>query len=1374
MWLYKTLTKIKLMRSTDIIQGNTYNFDIVKESSGKKYYKVRTDDNMEFSIRKFKFQINQPLPDYIRCYVKSTYPITLRQDMASIISRFYTEGKEYNFTIKSVKFDYDQYFELEDSNGLCFKLYNAPSTLSQGNNVKCRILHINGVNISLKYVGKLSVALSLDFYDLPSWLNILGINPHYYNTFLNILKRIPQFHHSLSLHDIGDPSWILEILKSSTTMITDWLISCKDNLKSLSKISKLIQLEKEIALYILEGSDYLRNCNQDQRTLLQIRLSNHIELFEQHLEAAAKILNQNDESFIDNVFLHLKDAGYLYNPARQFKILMTILKLRPELINTRMGELFEALHNWDISNWKNEPFRTALVEQLQIFITENSTKINQLPANDTSDGNKIIVRIIIAIAVQRLLAIEADNIESNLNRSMLYRYISYLVPDNINILLNKSIEALLGLEIPNEFGWAETDCPTLLFLKSSHPSPNLEERKVVSKIYYSSKAELHLKSGSIQIIANKADEESTVIPNELFDWLSTKISLTEPIPSKNLRKSKDLKVFKQLWEDISWSIFGENQSDTREYTPKEKTEPYDGEEVKVIIDNVIFLNSGPERQRLQFHCTICDDIYKGDGWMICDTQNMIGWLSAKDRPGNYDGSLNFAHNRDGQPLMFTATVSKKNDVLSFSMKNQIDNFLLETATPDKDLIGIITHFDRINNVWLCLTELGSTFKIERDSSNDHLSEGKLVRVRYVEQDHSNTLTQFFIGELSPCQEDIPPVIRKSLCLYNLMQSFGEDPNSIESDAYEVREMEEVMTRDELLELISIYQRRAYTETEYLKAFNLLGFASILCKLAEEPTLLEELTMHMELLLLLHDFGKNQKISYSDLEKINPKICTVPMLERLFSRLKIVADLDTNKNSTWLWEVSKNPRNETEGKLASMVLAYNMLPQELEKTRHDIIKNITTLLNVNSLNRTSKYYGDESQTVEFKSSMIYSSRSGVHPDTNVQMHEILHIICGFMNARGGTLYIGVNDQGYECGLQDDLQYRLRRGQKATLDAMVVELQNNLDRKIPAHAKDHCEISIDPEAKKGVIQVNIRPTEYPVELDGIIYVRASSTTKPRLNEERTEFIKNRSHNYRILMNIVEQSIDSDNQDIESDNGNLSTDNSDEDIISTLEQPSTNNIDAKEIPDRTAKPLLSKCRQNILHYYEDNFVTPSYYLYFSDNCSFSRSEDDLYYDGDPRCSAAIVVKHQECDGVLIICYKDNHTSIIPMKTISELTTNEKQYLRADSSIHSINIGQQNDYLLSIIKQYHGHREIFYRIDKISEIPMSSNFSNTGELLCENDHEIILQEIISTDKINFFDPDAINREKRFYGLSIPNLNGTLSDEERIELLLKPLIPSD
>ena len=113
----------------------------------------------------------------------------------------------------------------------------------------------------------------------------------------------------------------------------------------------------------------------------------------------------------------------------------------------------------------------------------------------------------------------------------------------------------------------------------------------------------------------------------------------------------------------------------------------------------------------------------------------------------------------------------------------------------------------------------------------------------------------------------------------------------------------------------------------------------------------------------------------------------------------------------------------------------------------------------------------------------------------------------MNARGGTLYIGVNDSGYENGLEDDLAYRKAHNHKATIDGMIVDLQNQLDRTMPSHAKDHWEIESDPEAKKGVIIVKVLPVGTPVELDGIIYVRSSSTTKPRLDEEREEFIKNR---------------------------------------------------------------------------------------------------------------------------------------------------------------------------------------------------------------------------------------------------------------------------
>ncbi len=72
-----------------------------------------------------------------------------------------------------------------------------------------------------------------------------------------------------------------------------------------------------------------------------------------------------------------------------------------------------------------------------------------------------------------------------------------------------------------------------------------------------------------------------------------------------------------------------------------------------------------------------------------------------------------------------------------------------------------------------------------------------------------------------------------------------------------------------------------------------------------------------------------------------------MLERLHTRLKIVSDIDSNDNANWLWSISQNPRNETEGTLASLVLSYNMLPKHMERSRKEILNQISTLLNVNS-------------------------------------------------------------------------------------------------------------------------------------------------------------------------------------------------------------------------------------------------------------------------------------------------------------------------------------------------------------------------------------------------------------------------------------------
>ena len=1353
------------MLSTELKQGGSYSFKLIKEQSQNKFYRVKTDDGEEFKILKFKFQQNQPLPDELQCYVKSLYPLTLSQDISVHVANFYNEGEEYSFTVKDLLREDSSQYELKDEHGLCFKLANSPVPLSKGTRVRCRVLKIKDAYVNLKYVGSLGSKFSLEFHTIGQWLHLLNIKNHHADYYKKLLESIPELQPALLKYENRVPGWTLDLLQICTQHIPEWLVACRDDLKMLRKICDRLELGHTLALYMVQESDFLRACSNEHRHMLQGHISDYVELFENYRQAAKMILDNTHEEYIDRMFHRLKNSGYLYMPSVQIRIMMTILKLRPELINSRMGELFEALHNWDISNWEAEPFRAALVEQLQLFIEENAGKINNLPANDSSQDSKVIVRMILSIAIQRILANDSDNIDLNLNRASLYRYISYLYPSEVNNLLDKGVCSLLGIEWPNEYTWNDTENPTILFVKSSFPLPADDERSMISKSYITSKAELHLSSNKLHIIGKGADPDMTVIPNFMFDWLNPVISTVEPISFPHTKKSKDLKSLNDTWSEIAWSLFGGNDTSVEHI---EKRFPDEGDETTVIIDDVRIVDSGHEKQRLQFHCTIHDDSLFGEGWMPCDSLRMIGWLSYTDIPGNYDGSLRFSTDSEGEPLLFPATVHVKEDgSLEFNMKRQIEEHLLETCYPGKESVAIVTYLDRMNNAWLCLSESGATYKVACDDSTSHLSAGMLVRVKYIEQDRSTVTPQFFIGELSNDQDNLPPLIKKSECLFNLMQGLGvKDDQEL---PYQVMESGQIMSKEELLELIYILQRRAFSETEYIKAYNFLGLASLLCRLADNKNLEGEIAVHMKLLEFLQEFSRNRRLDYNVVDAFESRVKNYPMLERLYTRIKIVSDIDSNHNSPGLWNLRQNPRNETEGKLASLVLSYNMLPKELEESRKQILNEISTLLNINNAISTSKYYGDESQTIEFKSSLIFSSRSGSRPDPKGQLHEITHVICGFMNARGGKLYIGVNDSGYENGLDDDLTYRRNRGEKANIDALIVELQNHLDRSLPSHSKDHWEIFKDPESKKGVIVVDVKPVRQPVELDGIIYVRASSTTKPRLGVEREEFIKSREHNYNILMALwgitnITTPTDANLEPVDLDPEIFKSTSEDSKIKEFIE----NNEEVTE--SNTLQTGLN--RNNVLHDYEENFITPAFYLYFNPDDTFYISKEDLYIDplNTPEaCSLALNIKENEKDSNLIYTFKDGSVGKIKMQEVTSIIPKQEIKIETNEKLYSINIGDNNDYLLTVLKG--SNRSLFYRLDKVDNLEESSLNNVNSQQLCSLKHKILRQEIIKPDRMNFFDKDAVNRDQNFYGISVPVGDGTLSEEERIHELLKPVL---
>lgn len=69
---------------------------------------------------------------------------------------------------------------------------------------------------------------------------------------------------------------------------------------------------------------------------------------------------------------------------------------------------------------------------------------------------------------------------------------------------------------------------------------------------------------------------------------------------------------------------------------------------------------------------------------------------------------------------------------------------------------------------------------------------------------------------------------------------------------------------------------------------------------------------------------------------------------------------------------------------------------------------------------------ESQTLEFKSSARWNIRTG-SPDKKIE-HAIIKTVCGFLNAEGGTLLIGVDDDGHVVGLENDWRSLAGKGNR----------------------------------------------------------------------------------------------------------------------------------------------------------------------------------------------------------------------------------------------------------------------------------------------------------------------------------------------------------
>lgn len=116
---------------------------------------------------------------------------------------------------------------------------------------------------------------------------------------------------------------------------------------------------------------------------------------------------------------------------------------------------------------------------------------------------------------------------------------------------------------------------------------------------------------------------------------------------------------------------------------------------------------------------------------------------------------------------------------------------------------------------------------------------------------------------------------------------------------------------------------------------------------------------------------------------------------------------------------------------------------------------------------------ESQTVEFKSTARWNTRTG-QQDKKVE-HAVLKTVCGFLNAEGGTLLIGVDDDGEILGLHEDTR---TLGRKGTRDGYELFLRQHLDNNLSVQTAGIVKIRFEVHGAADVCVVSVAASGKPV--------------------------------------------------------------------------------------------------------------------------------------------------------------------------------------------------------------------------------------------------------------------------------------------------------
>lgn len=984
-----------------------------------------------------------------------------------------------------------------------------------------------------------------------------------------------------------------------------WITSLQLD-EELSLVYERLRDFRNNLLNDLSSPSLLPNCPIDEREVLERRMSFFISVIDSFLQGITDVQNHQVTDEVRNFLQILRDTSYIYQPLNKFVRMICYLMTDFNTMEQLFPEIVNTLRRIDIRLSKRNPFRflwIGLIEQYVRRIFEHPEKLTD---------RQTLEEMIQALALQ--LNLSAGNggglIDNVLNRSTLFRLSSKMDVDPSRLLE----EALYNLVRNEQLSYMDypvvsDDAIRTASYISFQATHQLSDGLPTAR-FESGNALLQIKDNQITIMTSDASGKSnSFLPiNSLGLWHNMTVKLSEK-PDASLRtRSNSIGYYKRLWRFIYQSLFDEHPK----VVTRQKLMP--DYEVGIIVKRQI-------PGTLTFECEVVDEGYEG----------YTGTLDAlNDIVSYHPGFINVDTFRtDGKPMVLPAitTIDEEGHYV-FKMKPLICEFMDQYR---------IDHYNYNSRVYCrlntALTTVGRVPAISKeglsvsvgvDNKEDLalLKSGKIVECYNPQQGPNNYMNVTYLSDTDGMRFTVEQAF------HNLMDLYRDD------ELYTVKEedtdTDETIDRDHVFELMYIIEAYAGTEENYIKAYNYINICKVLARMLNSG---KEKFYDKQLMLieLLSDFDANNKFTSDNLQLLNKEAETFvnvsDVLYERFRELQVVSWLETTEHNEELFRLSADRGNENLRQLASLVMSYNFIkPEGLMKEASEILNKIRGLLNLKREGTDKKYYGREDNNTEFKTSVVYPEFN-MHPDIQLQTKKILSEICAFLNRDGGTLYLGVNNQGYERGLEEDLKFIMFKNSKDRYEDYII---NQVVMHLSKEAGHYVQTSWDKDkkVKTEVLEIHVSPCPNPVSLDGVYYERLCKTCQRVSDDYLPTFLENR-RKWAAEHNLA------------------TADEARQELVHNLQASADDKAANRTIVSKEEKIETSAFRNNVLHNWEDGYEEGIAYLCFIGDDSYEMLDRDSEVDD---CRLELIIHDNERDGWLIMQYANGATAKVPVEELLE----------------------------------------------------------------------------------------------------------------------------